>query len=363
MRFHPIKKFDIFIMKKFLGTFFFSIILILGIVIIFDLSEKIDDFIEKEAPLRAIVVDYYFNFIPYFSNLFSGLFTFIAVIFFTSKLAFNSEIIAILSSGISFKRFLRPYLLSAFIIASVSWYLGAYVIPPANEKMIDFKYTYVKSNRESRQKNIHRQIAPDTYLYMESYNSRDDLGKSFTLESFENDKLVSKLSANLIKWDRSKKTWTISNYVIRKITDGHEILTKGEERDTTLNVVPEDFIVQKEDMGTMTTPELLNYIEKQKLRGVDALEEYELERHQRIANPFSVFILTLIGASLASRKIRGGIGLHIGIGLLLAFTYIMFQQVSKVFAMSGAVTPLISNWIPNLVYGIIALLLYKWSSR
>lgn len=363
MKFHPIKKFDLFIMKKFLGTFFFAIILILGIVIIFDLSEKIDDFIEKEAPFRAIIVDYYFNFIPYFSNLFSGLFTFIAVIYFTSKLAFNSEIIALLSSGISFTRFLRPYLLSALIIAITSWFLSAYIIPPSNEKMIEFKYTYVKSNRESRQKNIHRQIAPNTYLYLASYNSRDDLGKKFTLESFENDKLVSKLSANRIKWDRSKKTWTISDFVIRDITEGHETITKGASRDTTLNVFPEDFIIQKEDMSTMTTPELLKYIEKQQLRGVDALEEYELERHLRIANPFSIFILTLIGASLASRKIRGGIGLHIGLGILLAFTYIMFQQISKVFAMSGAVSPLVSNWIPNIIFGIIALVLYKWAAR
>ena len=350
-------------MRKFLGTFFFTIILILGIVIIFDLSEKIDDFIEKEAPFRAIIFDYYLNFLPYFANLFSGLFTFIAVIFFTSKMAFNSEIIALLSSGVSYRRLMQPYLISALFIAVFSWFLGAYVIPPANAKMIEFKYTYVKSNRESRQNNIHRQISPNVYLYMQSYNSRDDVGKDFTLEKFENKKLVSKLTANRIKWDRSKKTWTINDYIIREITEGNEQIHKGASRDTTLNVLPEDFVFQKEDMGTMTTPELLKYIDKQKLRGVDALEEYELERHRRIASPFSVFILTLIGASLASRKIRGGIGLHIGIGLLLAFTYIMFQQVSKVFALSGSVSPLVSNWIPNFVYGIIAVALYKWASR
>lgn len=363
MRFRPLKIIDLYIIKKFLGTFFFAIALILGISIVFDLSENIDDFIGNEAPLKAILFDYYLNFIPYFANLFSGLFTFIAVIFFTSKMAFNSEIIAILSSGVSFRRLMRPYLISAFVIATLSYALGNFVIPPANRQMIDFKYDYVKKKAINRDRDIHRQIEPNVYIYMERFDSHNDYGRKFSIERFEDQKLVSKLTSDFIRWDREKKVWTITNYMIRDINGYEETVTTGSRIDTTLAILPEEFKTQRDDIETMDLFELIDFIKLQRLRGVDAIEQYEVERHRRTAVPFSAFILAIIGVSLASRKIKGGLGLHLGLGLLLSFSYIMFQQVTKIFALSGAISPLMSMWLPNILYAIIAFVLYKWASR
>lgn len=363
MKFQPLKTFDLYIIKKFLGTFFYAIALIIGISIIFDVSENIDEFIENEAPLRAVLFDYYLNFIPYFANLFSGLFTFIAVIFFTSKMAFNSEIIALLSSGISYKRFIRPYMIAAAVIAVFSYSLGNFLIPHANKKMIEFKYMYVKRQSANNDQNIHLQIQPNIFIYMESYNERNDYGKKFSIEKFEDKKLVSKLTSDYIRWNREKKVWTVRDYVIRDIDGYNESLTKGTEIDTTLAMTPEEFKSKKEDIETMNLFELIDFINLQKLRGVDAIERYEIERHRRTAVPFSSFILALIGVSLASRKIRGGLGLHLGLGLLMAFSYIMFQQVTKIFALSGAITPLLSMWLPNFLFAGIAFILYRWAAR
>lgn len=363
MRLRLLKQLDIYIIRKFLGTFFYAIGLIISISIVFDVSENIDEFIENEAPLRAIIFDYYFNFIPYFANLFSGLFTFISVIFFTSKMAFNSEVIAILSSGVSFRRFLRPYMISAFVIAAFSYTLGNFIIPQANRKMTDFKYDYVRKKAVNRDRDIHLQIEPNIYIYMERFDSHNDYGKKFSIEKFENQKLVSKLTSDFIRWDREKKTWTITNYMIRDIDGYNETVTKGTRIDTVLAMTPEEFKTKKEDIETMNLFDLIDFIDLQKLRGVDAIEQYEIERHRRTAMPFSSFILTLIGVSLASRKIRGGLGLHLGLGILMAFTYIMFQQVTKIFAISGAISPLFSMWLPNIIFALLAFFIYRWASR
>ncbi len=363
MKIDGFKQLDRYIIGKFLGTFFFAIALIISISIIFDLSENVDKFIENDAPLKAILFDYYFNFVPYFANLFSGLFTFIAVIFFTSKMAFNSEIIAILSSGVSFRRLMLPYLISALVIASFSYTLGNFIIPPANKKMIDFKYEYIKPRPSNKDKDIHRQIEPNIYIYLERYDASSDVGQKFSIERFENNKLKSKLNSNNIRWDREKKIWTISNYVIRDIDGEKETIRKGVKIDTTLAMVPEDFVTKSEDVETMNYFDLLAHIEQLRLRGVDAIEEFEIERHRRASVPFSSFILTLIGVSLASRKIRGGLGLHLGFGLLLSFSYIMFLQTTKVYALSGNISPLVSMWIPNFIYACIAFFLYRWAAK
>jgi lipopolysaccharide export system permease protein len=357
------KKIDLYIIRKFLGTFFYTIALIIGISIVFDLSEKIDDFIESEAPFKAIVFDYYLNFIPYFANLFSGLFTFIAAIFFTSKMAFNSEIIAILSSGISFRRFMLPYMVSAAFIGAFSYALGNYIIPPANKKMVEFQYTYVKNKPINNDRNIHRQLEPGVYIYLERYDVRNDIGYKFTIERFEEQKMISKLTSDRIRWDRERKLWTLSSYMIRDIEGDREIITSGAQLDTLLVLLPEEFNTGIKDMEAMSKRELSDFIDQQKMRGVDTLEAYEIEQHRRIAVPFSSFILALIGASLASRKIRGGIGLHLGLGIGLSFTYLMFQQITKVFALSGSVSPFLSMWIPNIVFGIIAFFIYRWAAR
>jgi lipopolysaccharide export system permease protein len=355
-------KIDFYIIKKFLGTFFYAIALIISISIVFDISENIDDFMAKEVPVKAIVFDYYLNFVPYFANLFSGLFTFIAVIYFTSKLAYNTEIIAILSSGVSYKRLMRPYLIGAAVIAVFSYMLGNYVIPPANKKKVDFRNLYIGTQRSSDQRNIHRQIEPGVFVYMSSYNASNDVGYKFTIENFSERKLTSKLSAEYIKWDREKKKWVIRNYHIRTIDGYNEKITQGTEKDTTLNMLPEDYQVVDNIVETMTLPTLNKSIANLRLRGVNTTD-YEIEKHKRRSGPFSVFILTIIGVSLASRKIKGGIGFHLGLGLLLSFSYILFMQVTTVFATSDLLAPWLAMWIPNIVYGGLAFYLYRWASR
>ncbi|WP_423129277.1 LptF/LptG family permease [Gaoshiqia sp. Z1-71] len=362
MKTPKLKTIDIYIIGKFLGTFFYAITLIISIAIVFDISENLDEFLSKDAPLDAIFIDYYLNFIPYFANLFSALFTFIAVIYFTSKLAYNSEIIAILSSGVSFHRFIRPYMISALIIAVFSYVLGNYVIPPANKKRVEFRNTYISTSSKSLEQNIHRQLTPGTFIYMKSYNASNDVGYRFTIERFEDGKLVSKLSADYIKWDRENKKWEINNYYIRDIDGYTETITTGVKKDTSLNMLPEDYRVVKNIVETMTLPKLNKEINDMKLRGVNSIE-FEIEKHKRLSGPFSAFILTLIGASLASRKVKGGLGLHLGLGILISFSYIMFMQISTVFAASGSVPPAIATWIPNLIFGVLAAYLYKQASR
>ncbi len=351
-------KIDYYIIKKFLGTFFYAIALIISISIVFDISENIDDFLSKDVPIKAIVFDYYLNFVPYFANLFSGLFTFIAVIYFTSKLAYNTEIIAILSSGVSYKRLMRPYLVGATVIAVFSYLLGNYVIPPATKKKNDFKQTYIRARSSESEKNIHRQIEPGVFVYMTAYNTSNDVGYKFTIEKFEGHKLVSKLSSEYVKWDREKKKWVVHDYYIRSIDGYKEKIIRGSDKDTTLNMVPEDYKVIAFVVETMTLPVLNKSIDNLRLRGVNTIE-YEIEKHRRVSGPFSAFILTIIGVSLASRKIKGGIGFHLGLGLLLSFSYILFMQVTTVFATSSILSPWLAMWIPNIMYGILAFFLYR----
>jgi lipopolysaccharide export system permease protein len=355
-------KIDFYIIKKFLGTFFYAIALIISISIVFDVSENIDDFMSKDVPVKAIVFDYYLNFIPYFANLFSGLFTFIAVIYFTSKLAYNTEIIAILSSGVSFNRLMRPYMTGAAVIVLFSYVLGNYIIPPATKKKVEFRNTYIGSQKPGSEHDIHRQIEPGVFVYMSAYNATNDVGYKFTIEKFTDRKLVSKLTSDYVKWDREKKKWVIHDYSIRTIDGYKETVKQGAEIDTTLNMTPDDYQVVFNIVETMTLPTLNASIANLKLRGVNTID-YEMEKHRRRAGPFSAFILTIIGVSLASRKIKGGIGFHLGLGLLLSFSYIMFMQVTTVFATSGMLVPWMAMWIPNIVYGGLAFYLYRRASR
>ncbi|MFO7999957.1 MAG: LptF/LptG family permease [Marinilabilia sp.] len=354
------KKIDFYILKKFLGTFFFAILLILSISVVFDLAEKIDDFLETDAPLEAIVFDYYQNFIPYFANLFTPLFVFIAVIFFTSKMAYQTEIIAILSSGVSFKRLMYPYFLGATILTIFSYLMGGYVIPPANKVRIDFENTYVKNIKETGLSNIHMQIEPGLFVYMRRYSSFRERGDDFSLEKIEGQDLKMKITAKSAQYDSTEGKWIFHDYVRRDfLEDSGMELSKGEEMDTTLNMKPADFKEERKFFETMTNPELNTYIEEQEERGVGNIEPYIIEKHRRVASPFSAFILTLIGVSLASQKSRGGMGLHIGAGLALSFTYILFLTISTTFAINGNLSPFLATWIPNFVFAIVGLLLYK----
>ncbi len=357
------KTIDVYITKKFLGTFFYAIALILSIAVVFDMSENLDEFLSKDIPWSTIISEYYLNFIPYFANLFSPLFTFIAVIYFTSKMAYNTEIIAIISSGVSYSRLMRPYLVSALVLAIFSFILGNYVIPPANQTLNEFRQFYIDNVREtvSSERNIHRQIEPGVFIYMQSFNP-NNVGYRFTLEYFEDSRLIEKITAENIRWDEEAGKWILNNWWRRRIHESHEEIEKGYRIDTTLNMTPEDYKVVKNEMENYTTPALKEEIGKMKMRGVNTVE-WELEKHKRLANPFSAFILTIIGAGLASRKIKGGLGFHLGLGLLLSFSYIMFMQVSTVFAVKGNAPPLLAVWIPNLGYSIIAFFVFRWAAR
>ncbi len=353
------KKIDFYILKKFLGTFFFAIILIISVSVVFDFTEKIDNFIEKGAPFDAIVFDYYKNFIPYFANLFTPLFVFIAVIFFTSKMASNSEIVAILSSGVSFRRLMYPYFLGALIISIFSFWLGGYIIPPANIVRLRFEIRYVDSRHETGIENIHMQIEPGVFVYIGRYSSYNDKGEYFNLEKFDGKTLKSKLSARSIKYDTITGGWTLKDYIIREILDdGTQKIISGKTKDTIISIKPNDFKEEKHYYEMMNNDQLNDYIEEQKRRGVGNVEAFIIEKYRRIANPFAAFILTLIGVSLASRKVRGGMGLHIGIGISLSFAYIMFMTISTTFAISGNMSPLLAVWLPNIIFAVIGVVLY-----
>lgn len=356
---------DRYIIRKFLGTFFFALILILVIAVVFDFAEKIDNFMEREAPWRAVVFDYYLNFIPYFGTLFAPLFVFIAVIFFTSRLAVNTEIIAILNSGMSFRRMMWPYFLSSLFIAALIFYLTNFVIPGSNLIRMDFEDKYYRpQSRRIRVENIHRQVAPNVYVYLDSYNPTYYRGNEFILEKFDSTgRLVSKLTAPTVLYDTASGKWGALNYIQRDIVGQEEIFSKGTKIDTTLTISPEDFARDPSFVNTMTFSELRDYLDLLKLQGSDELKIFQLEHHKRYATPFSVFILTLIGVSLSSRKIRGGIGMNIGIGLALSFSYILFMQFASQFSIKGNLSPMLAMWIPNLLYIIIAGVLYKLAPK
>jgi len=354
-----LKIIDIYIIKKFLGTFFYAISLLILIVIIFDVSENLDSFIQKEAPLRAIVFDYYLNFIPYFINLFIYLFTFISVIFFTSKLAGDTEIIAILSSGVSFWRLLYPYMISAVLLALLSFYLGNFLIPKTNEDRRVFKNAYMEELTKDKSKNIHIQIAPGTYVFAESYNSKLNIGYKFSLEKFDGQQMIFKLMADRITLDTANNNWKLKNYFIRTFDSTGQTLTKGTELDTAFNLKPKDLYKVKEEFEEMDYYELNDYIVSEKRKGSKAYKKFEIEKHKRASGPVAIIILTVIGVALSSRKVRGGIGMHLGVGIGLTFSYILLIQVSTVFSTFGNLSPLIASWIPNFIFTIIAIYLLK----
>lgn len=350
---------DRYIIRKFIGTYFFAIILIIGIVIIFDISEKIDDFVDKSAPLKEIVLNYYANFVPYYMNMFSPMFVFIAVIFFTSKLAANSEIIAILAGGISFKRMMYPYMLSAFAIALFSLLLNLFVIPSANKGRIDFEQKYIRKKYENTGRNLHYQISPGTFMYVESFSTWNNTAYKFTLESVEGHRIKSKLSAETAKWDSIAGCWKLRNYHLREYVGNSEVIKAGKNLDTALVITVDDFYRRKKTVETLNYYQLNELIDTQEMRGDQMVKYALIEKHTRFALPFSAFILTIIGVSLSSQKRRGGIGLNIGIGIALSFSYILFLRFSQMFVHTGALPPAIALWLPNAIYAVVAVFLYR----
>jgi lipopolysaccharide export system permease protein len=359
-----IRRMDWYIIKKFLGTYFFAIALIISIAVVFDVNEWIDNFINNKAPVKAIIFDYYANFIPYFSNLFSPLFVFIAVIFFTSKLAENSEIIAMMSTGMSFKRLLRPYMISAAIISIMTYGMGAYVIPRGNVTRLDFEDKYKKKKKTEYVRNVQVEVDSGVIAYMERYENYNKTAYRFSLDKFVDKKLVSHLTARSATYDTTTvHKWTLKNYMIREMDGMKETITKGERLDSIIKMEPQDFLIMKGQQETMTSSELSAYIERQRRRGFANIKEFEIEYHKRIAMSFASFILTIIGVSLSSRKVKGGMGMYLGAGLALSFSYILFQTVSATFAVNGNASPFLAVWVPNIVYTFIAIYLYRKAPR
>ena len=360
--FRYIKKMDRYIIGKFIGTYIYSIILIISISIVFDVNENLAKFTTNHAPLRAIVFDYYANFVPYFANLFSPLFVFIAVIFFTSKLAGNSEIIAMLACGMSFKRLLRPYMISAALISILNFTLGAYVIPKGTVIRHDFESLYKNNKKKTSASNVQLQVGKGVIAYIQQYDDVSKTGYGFSLDKFENKKLVSHMTANVIKYDTisdNRYQWRAVNYKIRTLKGMREQIKTGAEIDTMIMMEPQDLVFSKGQQETFTSPELLRYISKQKDRGSSNVVQYEVEYHKRIASCFASFILTIIGASLSARKRKGGMGLYLGIGMALSFSYILLQTVSSTFAINADTPPVLAAWIPNLLYFAIAYYCFK----
>jgi lipopolysaccharide export system permease protein len=357
-----LKKLDKYIIGKFLGTFFFSIVLIMSIAVVFDLTEKLDNFFENQAPLREIICDYYLNFVPYFMNMFSPLFIFISVIFFTSKLAGNSEIIAILASGVSYRRLMLPYAISAVLLFIMSFLLTGYIIPPASEKMLTFQDKYIEHFSRENARNIQMEVEPGTILYIETFQKRTNMGYRASLEHFEGKSLTMRLTADRIQYD-SLYEWHFANYIRRDFDGLHETLSRGTRLDTIIPVLPKELFYTAENAQMMTNPELKAYIETQRKRGSGNVQAFETEWWKRWASPIGAFIMTLLGVTLSSKKVRGGMGKNLGVGITLSALYILFSTVSTTFSVSGVMSPFMSVWLPNFVFLAIGIVLYIRVSR
>lgn len=357
-----LKILDWYIIKKFIGTYFYSIALIISISIVFDINENLAKFTQYHAPLKAIVGDYYMNFVPYFANLFSPLFVFIAVIFFTSKLAGNSEVISMLAAGVSFKRLMRPYMISAAIISVMTFFLGAYVIPKGTIIRQNFETMYKNKKKNTSAENVQLQVGKGVIAYIQHYDNNLKKGYGFCLDKFEDKKLVSHMTASEIQYDTisdSKYHWKARNWRIRQLKGMRETITSGSVKDTTIMMEPTDLVFSKGQQETFTSPQLKDYISKQIDRGSGNVVQYEVEYHKRIATSFASFILTTIGLSLSSRKRKGGMGMYLGIGLALSFTYIMLQTVSSTFAINADTPPMLAAWIPNIIFTVVAYFCYR----
>ena len=356
------KKLDFYIIKKFLGTFFFSIVLILSIAIVFDLTEKMDDFFENQVPLKEILLDYYVPFIPYYMNMFSSLFIFISVIYFTSKLAGNSEIIAMQAAGMSYHRLMVPYAVSATILFVLGMVLGGWVIPKSSERMLHFTDKYIEHFTSENARNIQLEVEPGTILHIESFQRRAGIGYRCSIEKFEDKTLVMRITADRIYYD-SEENWHLDTYTQRTFTGMKESLERGRRKNITLPIIPDELFITAQQAQQMTTPELRHYMDRQRQRGSGNVKAFEVEYHKRWASPLGAFIMTLLGVTMSSRKVRGGMGKNLGIGIVLTAAYILFSTVSTTFSVNNVMSPFMAAWIPNFVFLAISIPLYKRASR
>ena len=355
-----LKIIDWYIIRKFLGTFVFTIIMLIVVIVIFDAAERLDDFTETKAPLSQIIFKYYLNFIPFFINQFSGLITFVVVLFFTSKMAYDTEIIAILSSGVSFKRMLYPYFLSALVIAIVSLSLNMFIIPVSNQHRLEFQSKYFKKGSVvNYDKHIYRQVVPGTFAYIRDYSGTSNRASFFVLETYEDGSIVSSLEAPNVAFNPETNHWTAPEYTQRYFEGEIETFEKKQKLDTLINLTAEELGRVENLVQTLNSVELNRFIKAQKIKGSDMISVFEVEKYNRIAYPMATFVLTLIGVSLSSRKVRGGTGLHMGIGITLCFSYILIMKFAEEFAKGGVMPAVVSVWLPNIIYALIAIYLYK----
>lgn len=353
------KRLDRYILFKFMGTFFLAVSMLMIIIIVFDLSENIDAFLKHNAPWQRVAVDHYLTSIPYFVNQFIHLFVFISVIFFTSKMANHSEVVAVLSNGVSFWRFLYPYLLGAFLLTLMSLYLGNFLIPDMNEIRRKFKDEYIEHLTKSAGRNVHIQTDKDEFVYVEYYNVSHNIGYCFTVERYKDNELVYKLVSDAILHDTiGPHNWWLDYASERAIDGDREYLINHRRYDTIIDKLsPSDFYNMKEDFEEMNFFELHDHIQVMRQRGTEGIRRYEVEMHQRMAQPAAILILTLIGAALSSRKIKGGMGMHLGFGITIAFTYVLLGQIGKAFGVNGVMSPALAAWIPNAIYAVLAVVL------
>jgi len=354
---------DSYILKKFLGTFIYAIALLMVIVVVFDISENIQRFMDKNVTLSDIIVRYYLNFIPYFINLFIPLFTFISVIWFTSKLSSQNEIIAILNGGISFKRFLLPYIVGALIIASLSLILSNFIVPRTQEHFLAFK-NELMNRRYVTKAVMHIKNSSNSYIYMERWEEKTREGYVFTYEELAARSVAYKISAKTVKYNEETKKWELRNYTKRIIdSNGEEILITGQQMDTVFNVFPRDFDQDVKIIETMTFQQLRAFIKQEEAKGSSLIKYYIIEKHKRLASPLGTMIMTLLGQSVASRKTRRGVGVHLFFGIGLAFSFIFFQQISTVFSISGGLSPWLGPWIPNFIFLVICIFMLRFSQK
>ncbi|MCW5909944.1 MAG: LptF/LptG family permease [Cyclobacteriaceae bacterium] len=362
---------DRYIIKKILATFFYVVLILVAIITVIDVTEKIDKFVVNNLSTPRIL-GYYGDFIPWIAGLIAPITVFITIVYVTSRMAAHTEIIAMLSSGISFRRLLVPYFIAAFIIAALSFYLNGWVIPKSNRERIEFELQYFKKNNMTSRSNIHMQIEPDVYLFLQSFSSQTNFGHQFTLERFDSNRLVEKLTAENIQWDTTKNKWTLrywkhkpvdSIFRIHKSGTPIQLATRGDALDTTLTVTPKDFEATDRGYDGMTLDELTEQIEKMRFRGSTGVEIYETEKQIRYATPFTIFVLVFMGVLVSSRKSRGGTGFQIALGFLLSFIFILFFTMTRTFAETGSLPPFLAAWLPNGVFVLISMGMYKYVPR
>lgn len=350
---------DIYILKRYLIAYVFCVGMLVAVLLVIDFAEKIEDFAHPELTTWRIIREYYLNFIPHYANMLSPLMSFIAAVFVTAKMATHTEIIAILSSGISLKRILLPYFGGSILIALMVFYLYNYVVPAGNKVRHNFENNYVRDKFYFTERNVHIQIAPKLYVYIESYDNIIHTGYRFTIEEIDGLALKSKLEAPFIKWVKEKKRWNLPNYKKREFNGDKEKISYGNSVDTLLALKPKDFESKHKLEEQLTLTELNEYIAQSRLRGANDVEQYEIEKYKRLAYPFAIIILTCIGVVVAAKKSREGTGFQIAFGFVLAFIYILLLVISESIAAGGSIPPYVSVWIPNVLFCLMGWVMYK----